>query len=165
MRRIEPLAPGHDRPGFDCGTPALNRYLREIARQHADKGIARSFVLVDDSTPTEILGFFTLTVCEVQSESLPSQIARKYPRMIPAARLARLAVARTHQRSGLGRLLLVDAMRRCLAVAESIGIIGLFVDAKDEAAARYYAQYGFILLPDQPLTLFLPMGSLRQALR
>ncbi|MDE2346592.1 MAG: GNAT family N-acetyltransferase, partial [Gammaproteobacteria bacterium] len=89
--------------------------------------------------------------------------ARRYPRLIPAARLARLAVTQTRQRSGLGRLLLVDAMRRCLAVAESVGIIGLFVDAKDEAAARYYAQYGFIPLPDQPLTLFLSMDNLRQA--
>ena len=164
MRRIEPLAPGHDRRGFDCGTPALNRYLCEIARQHADKGIARSFVLVDSAAPTEILGFFTLAVCEVQSERLPPRIARRYPRLIPAARLARLAVAQAQQRRGIGRVLLVDAMRRCLAVAASVGIIGLFVDAKDEAAAGYYAQYGFVPLPDQPLTLFLPLDTLKQAL-
>ncbi|MDN5863770.1 MAG: GNAT family N-acetyltransferase [Gammaproteobacteria bacterium] len=165
MRRIEPLAPNHDRSGFDCGVSALNRYLRETARQHADKGISRSFVLTDASAPDKILGFFTLSVCEIQAERLPSRIARKYPRTIPAARLARLAIAKNRQREGLGRLLMVDAMLRCLAAAESVGIVALFVDARDEAAARYYAQYGFIPLPDQTLTLCLPLKTLRESLK
>jgi GNAT superfamily N-acetyltransferase len=164
MRRIEVLGPVHDRPDFDCGVPALNRYLHETARQHAEKGIARSFVLVETAVPAHILGFFSLSVCEIQSEYLPPRLAHKYPRLIPAARLARLAVAREHQRQGIGGLLMVDAMQRCLAVAESVGIVGLFVDAKDETVARYYAQYGFIPLPDQVLTLFLPLAHLQQAL-
>jgi hypothetical protein len=30
------------------------------SRQHLEKGISRTFVLVEDSNPTDILGFFTL---------------------------------------------------------------------------------------------------------
>jgi hypothetical protein len=45
-----------------------------------------------------------------------------------------------------------------------VGIIGFFVDAKNEDARRYYEQYGFIALPDNPLKLFLPLATLKQAL-
>jgi len=44
---------------IDCGNESLNRYLQQTARQHAEKGIARIFVLIDDVTSSDILGFFT----------------------------------------------------------------------------------------------------------
>ena len=42
------------------------------------------------------------------------------------------------------------------------GGIGLFVDAKDENAAAYYAQFGFVPLDGSPLTLFLPIQTIRE---
>ena len=38
------------------------------------------------------------------------------------------------------------------------------VDAKDEAAARFYRGFGFVPLPDAPLELFLPLRTDREAL-
>ncbi len=47
--------------------------------------------------------------------------------------------------------------------AEKIaGGVGLFVDAKDEQAAAYYSQFGFVPLDGAPLTLFLPIQTIRQ---
>ena len=60
MLKIETLGRDHDRSGFDCGSDALNQYLGKIARQHLNKGLSHTFVLVDDNTSTEILGFFIL---------------------------------------------------------------------------------------------------------
>jgi len=37
----------HDRTMFDCGEPVLNAYLQKTARQHLQKGIANTCVLVD----------------------------------------------------------------------------------------------------------------------
>jgi len=54
-------------------------------------------------------------------------------------------------------------MDRVLRVAEHLGIIGFFVDAKDVEAAMYYKQFGFIPLPDNSLELFLPLATIRQA--
>jgi hypothetical protein len=48
-----------------------------------------------------------------------------------------LAVARDLQRQGLGGLMMVDAMRRTLAVVENIGIICFFADAKNQNAREY----------------------------
>jgi hypothetical protein len=58
---------------------------------------------------------------------------------------------------------MVDAMRRALLVSEQVGIMGFFVDAKDQAASRYYQQYGFLPLPDNPLKLVLPLRTLQLA--
>ena len=51
MLKIEPLTRGHDREAFDCGNNELNQnqYLKKTARQHTEKGISRTFVLVDES--------------------------------------------------------------------------------------------------------------------
>jgi GNAT superfamily N-acetyltransferase len=165
MLRIEPLSQGHDREGFSCGDRDLDDYFKRTARQHNDKGISRTFVLVDLDEPAKILGFFTLASCEVVTAELPSEYAKKYPRKAPAAKLARLAVAWDLQRQGLGGIMMADAMRRTLAVAENIGIIGFFVDAKNQSARTYYEQYGFVTLPTHPLALFLPLATLAAAVQ
>jgi len=161
MLRIELLSRRHDREGFSCGESELDDYLKKTARQHNDKGISRTFVLVDGDEPLTILGFFTLTSCEVVTAELPTEYARKYPRKAPAAKLARLAVAT--KRQGLGGLMLADAMRRTISISENIGIIGFFVDAKNQNARDYYKQYGFIPLSSYPLSLFLPLATLAEA--
>ena len=164
MLRIEPLGSVHDRRGFDCGVPPLNRYLREIARQHVAKGIAKTFVVVDETAvaPKPLLGFFSLSLCQVLGQDVPAKWARTLPDQVPAMRLGRLAVARSHQGQGLGKVLLVDAIYKVASVADAAGGIGLFVDAKTEAAAAFYARFGFEPTPTGPLTLFLPMATLRR---
>jgi len=159
---IVPLARHHDRSRFDCGVPELNSFLKATARQHSDKGISRTFVLSDQEKP--ILGYFTLTLCEVRMEHLPATYAKKYPQHgLPAVRLARLAVSRKYQRKGYGGLLLAEAIHRTVLIAEQAGLIGLFVDAKDERAHKFYERYGFVSLPDHVLQLFMPLETLRLA--
>ena len=162
MPVITPLNRDHDRSGFDCGIPALNTFLKVTARQHNDKGISRTFVLTD--TTPQILGFFTLTLCEVNAPKLPPTLAARYPNHgLPAVRLARLAVSRKQQGKGYGELLLAEAIHRTLLIADQAGLIGLFVDAKDDKARTFYERYGFLVLPEEPLRLFLPIATLRAA--
>ena len=163
--RIEILTRAHDREGFDCGSKDLNRYLRHTAHQHSEKGISRTFVLVNDEDPSAILGFFTLASCEILVDKLPRKYEKKYPTRAPAVKLARLAVVKNMQKKGLGTHMMLDAMDRILRVAEHLGIIGFFVDAKNDEAAMYYKQFGFIPLPDNPLELFLPIATISQAFR
>lgn len=164
MPEIAPLARHHDRSRFDCGVPELNSFLKATARQHGKKGISRTFVLSDQEKPATILGYFTLTLCEVRTEHLPATYAKKYPQHgLPAVRLARLAVSRKYQRKGYGGLLLAEAVHRTVLIAEQAGVIGLFVDAKEERAHKFYERYGFVSLPGHVLQLFLPLETLRLA--
>jgi ribosomal protein S18 acetylase RimI-like enzyme len=160
---LEYLSRSHDRDGFDCGIDPLNAYLKQTARQHSERGIARTSVLVETNAtePKRILGYFTLSLCQVKGENLPSDVARKTPREAGAVKMGRLAVATTHQRQGIGRHLMAGAMQHFLDIYERGGGIGLFVDAKDATAAEYYARFGFIPLPHNPLQLFLPTKTIQ----
>lgn len=114
MLSIELLDATHDRNGFDCGEQPLNHYLQQIALQHIEKGISKTYVLVDETAdpPKPLLGFFTLSLCQVLGEELPSKWAKKLPRRIPAVKLGRLAVAKTSQGTGLAKAILAEALEK-----------------------------------------------------
>jgi len=166
VRKIELLAKSHDRDGFDCGSEPLNLFLKQTARQHAARGISRTFVLVEEGAfdPKPILGFFSLNLCQLKSESLSAEEAKRLPRDVSGVRLGRLAVAREYQRRGIGKTLLVAAMGKFIEIFNTAGGIGLFVDAKDQEAKRYYEQFGFVSLPSNELELFLPVNTIQEAL-
>jgi ribosomal protein S18 acetylase RimI-like enzyme len=166
VHKIELLAKSHDRDGFDCGSEHLNLFLKQTARQHAERGISRTFVLVDENSaaPKPIFGFFSLNICQIKSESLTAAEAKKLPRDVAGVRLGRLAVAKACQRQGIGKTLLVAAMGKFIEIFNAVGGIGLFVDAKDQDAKRYYEQFGFIPMPSNELELFLPVKTIQEAL-
>lgn len=155
MMQVLPLAGDHDRQEFDCGRRELNDWLRQVARQHQDKGLSKTFVAVREEAPTRICGYYALTLAELENRHLPEAWRKKLPRRIPGVRLGRLAVDRQHQGKGLGELLLVDALTRAQRIYTEAGGIGLFVDALDGQAAGYYLNFGFDASPDNPLLLFL----------
>jgi ribosomal protein S18 acetylase RimI-like enzyme len=156
MMQVRALAGDHDRQGFDCGRQALNDWLRQVARQHQDKGLSKTFVAVREEAPTRICGYYALTLSELENRHLPEAWRKKLPRRIPGVRLGRLAVDSQYQGKGLGELLLVDALTRAQRIYAEAGGIGLFVDALDEQAAGYYRNFGFAASPDNRLLLFLP---------
>jgi ribosomal protein S18 acetylase RimI-like enzyme len=166
VHKIELLEKTHDRDGFDCGSEPLNLFLKQTARQHAERGISRTFVLVDEDAvaPISILGFFSLNVCQIKAESLTPGEAKKLPRDVSGVRMGRLAVAKACQRQGMGKILLIAAMEKFMEIFNRAGGIGLFVDAKGQDAKRYYEQFGFVSLPSNELELFLPVKTIHDAL-
>lgn len=154
--RLLPLTGSHDRQGFDCGRPELNDWLRQVARQHQDKGLSRTFVATLEEVPASICGYYALTLAELENRNLPEAWRKKLPRRIPGVKLGRLAVDKKFQGKGLGELLLIDALTRAQRIYQEAGGIGLFVDAIDEQAAGYYKRFGFEAMPDNPLLLFFP---------
>ena len=134
-------------------------WLRQTAQQHQRRGISKTFVAVAEDEPSRILGFYALTACEVVSQDLPDDLAKRLPRKVPGIRLGRLAVDRTVQGQRLGELLLMDALDRARRVLEHVGVHALFVDAKDERAAAFYRKYGFRPLPEQPLQPVLVLSG------
>lgn len=154
---IQPLTGNHNRQDFDCGRPELNDWLRQMARQHQEKGLSKTFVAVLDEAPSLICGYYALTLTEVDTRPLPEARRKKLPRMIPGIRLGRLAVDARFQGKRLGELLLVDAIERVRLIHQHAGVVGLFVDELDDKAAAFYAHFGFEAFVDEPLKLFLPV--------
>jgi len=161
--RIEPLARSHDRSGFACGEPALDEYLARFARQNHESGIAKTFVAVAADKPKQVLGYYSISAGAIDRDNLPAHAAKRFPSFpIPVARLARLAVDREFQGRGLGEHLLLDSLNRVLRASSDVGIVAVLLDAKHEKAKRFYARYEFESLPDQPLTLWLPMAAIHR---
>ena len=154
--QVLPLAGSHDRQGFDCGRQELNDWLRQVARQHQDKGLSKTFVAIREEAPECICGYYALMLAELENRHLPAAWRKKLPRRIPGVRLGQLAVDNAFQGKGLGELLLVDALTRTRRIVTEAGGVGLFVDALDAQAAGYYRHFGFQAAPDNPLLLFLP---------
>lgn len=162
---VEPLGRQHDRTAFHCGAEALDRYLKQKARQDADKRVAAPFVAVR-LPDTVVLGYYTLSASVLTLTDLPDELARKLPRypQLPVTLLGRLAVDQSTKGQGLGEHLLLDALHRSLAHADQIAAMAVVVDAKDESAAAFYRHYGFIPMQTQPSRLFVPMRSIAQLL-
>lgn len=161
---VERLGPEHDRTAFRSGSEPLDTYLQRFALQNDRKGIGRTFVAVRPGEKA-VAGFYTLAAGAVRTDVLPAEAAKRLPRYpVPVAHLGRLAVDVSAQGQGLGAALLVDALRRVLAASDVLAVHAVEVVAKDEAARRFYARYGFVPLSDDPLHLYLPLATLRKAL-
>lgn len=149
----------HDRSLFSSAPPALDRYLREQVSQDIRRRVAACFVALTDAE--RIAGYYTLATASVPLTGLPDELRRKLPRYgaVPAIRMGRLAVDAAFKGQGLGGALLVNALRR--SAGSEIPAAVLVVDAKDEQATSFYLHYGFVSLQDTPMTLFLPLASVR----
>ena len=155
---IEPLGRQHDRTAFSCGLPELDRYLARQAGQDVRRRIARVFVCTAGNSNV-VLGFYTLSALSIDLTSLPEELSRKLPRHpVPCALIGRLAVDRSAHGTGLGRMLLADAVKRVTAVGETVAMHALIVDAANDDAKRFYERFGFAPLTDDPMRLFLPLG-------
>lgn len=62
--------------------------------------------------------------------------------------------------NGIGKLLLVNAIKRTLVASNDIGIYAMVVDAIDEKARAFYEQYGFVTVGHVAGRLWLPLKSL-----
>jgi GNAT superfamily N-acetyltransferase len=155
-----PLGKQHERKRFDCGEAPLNRYLQRYARQNHESGGAKTFIAAPTDNKARVLGYYTLCPGSLDYARTPKIVSRGLGRYdVPVYRLGRLAIDVSVQGRGLGGELLVSAGRRCLAVAEQVGGVGLLIDAKSARAAEWYRTYGAVALEDAPLSLILPLAT------
>ena len=155
---IVPLGKQHERKSFDCGEPSLNRYLHDYASQDIRRRVNRVFAASPTDTPRQIVGYYSLSAGSLNAADLPEKLRRRLPKYpLPVVLLGRLAVDESHQGTGLGSILLADALQRIAQASQVMAVYAVIVDALNDRAAEFYQQFGFIPLPSQPLKLFLPL--------
>jgi GNAT superfamily N-acetyltransferase len=151
-----PLSPDHDLSGFDCGEPALDDWLKQRAARNESR-FSRTYVVCEGS---QVVGYYCISAGAVERGAAPGKLRRNAPNSIPVSILGRLAVSRSHAGRGLGSDLLADALRRIALASQSIGIGAVLVQAKDEAAKRFYlARAEFEEHPAESRTLYLPIET------
>lgn len=161
--QIVSLERSQDWAAFDCGESELNEWLRAHALSSEKSGSARTFVAVDAAN--RVLGYYAMAAQSVVAVSAPERLRKGMPRHpIPVVLLARLAVDQNLKGRGLGAGLLKNALLRCLNASKEVGVRAVIVDAKNDAARRFYAHFDFEAFPEDPDRLFLLIKDLRKGL-
>lgn len=154
----------HSRENFNCGNAILDRYFKQQLTQDIKKQACVCFVLADNKHIVK--GFFTLSNLSIPKASVPPGFQKKLALYtdVPVTLLGRLAVDIQYKGKGLGETLLMDALHKSFNTAKTIASWAVVVDPIDDAAVKFYAKYGFIMIPDSG-KMFLPMKTIEEAVK
>lgn len=158
----ENLNSNHRKKEFSCGKEILDNYLQNQANQDIKRKLSACFVLNDEESNL-LKGYYTLSNNSIPQSMIPTEFQKKLPKSydsIPTTLLGRLAIDNRFQAKGIGKLLLLDALKRSYEISKSIGSFAVIVDPLDEDAVQFYDKYGFINLPDSG-KMFLPMNTIK----
>jgi ribosomal protein S18 acetylase RimI-like enzyme len=152
----------HDRKSFTCGVAVLDRYFREQVTQDIRRRVTNCFVAID--TAGVVAGYYTFAATSLAAGEMTADEIKRLPRypLLPAALIGRLAIAEQHRGQGLGAALIVDAVSRTMRAEPAI--FALIVDAKDDAAIRFYMHLGFRPFVSRPMSLFFPVAEAQRRL-
>ncbi|KAF2516455.1 GNAT family N-acetyltransferase [Flavobacterium foetidum] len=158
---IEKLSKDHKKSGFDCENTVLNNYIQKQAKQDRNRDLSVCYVLVD-SENKKIVGYYTLSGNSVNTQDFPLELVKRMPpsyQNLPTILLGRLAVDKEIKGKGYGAILLMDALKKCVDISRSLGVLAVIVDPIDSNAVTFYEQYGFILLPGTG-KMFIPIKTI-----
>ncbi len=153
--------------GFDCGSAAQSECLARHALQAHQSGTSRVYVVSEETEEGQkVVGYYALAAESVAPATAPQWLAPGAGRSHqPVVILTRLGVDLACQGLGLGKALVVDALRRVAAASEVIGVRALLIHCENDTARDSYLRLAkFDASPADPLHLFLLMKDLRNAL-
>lgn len=148
---IRPLAEGDLRFPFSCGNRDLDLYWTTHALPNAKKHLNSTYVAADGP---RIQGFLTVVSSTLDVESTNKVLGKgTTPFPAPILLLARLAVQKTVQKSGVGKSLIRHTLRIAIDQSKRSGCCGVLVHPKADSVG-YYKALGF-----SPLELAKPHGA------
>jgi GNAT superfamily N-acetyltransferase len=151
----------HETDQFRCGRPGLDEWLRRRAlSNHLERYTSVRVV----AAGPRVVAYYGLS----SSSIVPSEVPRSLrggqpPDPVPAFLIARLAVDIDWQHRRLGRAMVQDALRCCLAASRLVGSRLLMVHALDPEAAVFYRNLGFVSSRTNPLLLMQPLKRVASA--
>lgn len=153
---IEPLSVKNDVKQFAMGDQAfqpLKTFLQNQALDFQNSLIAQTYVVVKNSDKNQnirkVVGYITLTCSEIDLqdfydvEDCPQ--ANRYD-VLPAVKIARLAVDKNYREYGIGKMLIQFAVSLCVnVIIEQVGCRFLITDSKEDSIT-FYERCGFTVL-------------------
>ncbi len=159
----EILNPNHRKKEFYCGKEMLDNYLHYQANQDIKRKLSVCFVLANPENNL-IKGYYTLSNNNIPLNLVPANFKKNLPKSytsIPTTFLGRLVIDNRYQGQGIGRDLLIDALRRSFEATAHIASFAVIVDPLDNKAEDFYLKYGFIKIPDSG-KMFLAMQTIEK---
>ncbi len=159
----------HDRSAFSCGFAPIDNFLKSSLSDQIKAGMVTAWIATAGDDPT-VLGFYTLGAMAVRANLGPKKWQRVGVPDIPVIYIRAVAVHENSQGMGFGTALVIDAMKRCLEIADQVGAAAITLDVLQddhfERRWKFYAELGFQPLEDadNPHRVFIPMADVRASL-
>ena len=165
--RIRSLKKSDNRKEFESGQADLDHFFKRYAGQNQFRHhIGVTYIATNEES---VFGYMTVAMGVLEVEGLPERKSLPGPYPLPILRLGRLAVDNRYQSQGIGKQLLRYALRLALQQKDTVGCVGMVVDAKPEVV-EFYKKFGFSMIDDplegeirgnpRPRPLFLPIKAI-----
>lgn len=160
----------HDRSAFSSGFAPIDNFLKLSLSDQVKDGMVTAWIATADGENT-VLGFYTLGAMAVRAEFGPKKWQRERVPDVPVIYIRAVAVREDMQGKSLGTALVIDAMDRCLGIANQIGAAAIILDVLDgdhfDRRWKFYSDLGFRPLgdPGNPRRVFIPMADVRATLK
>jgi predicted GNAT family N-acyltransferase len=153
--------------GFTSGDRHLDKYFADNAVRNGRADLGQTYVL--RGGPSGVQGYYTLVSGSVATDDIRALVEQNLPRYerLGAILLGRFAVQKELQGQGkVGPALLEEALRRSVGIADQAGCVGVYLDAKNDGAARFYQRYGFSRIGEpEALQMFVSMKKVRASIQ
>lgn len=159
----------HDRSAFSCGFAPIDNFLNLSLPDQIKADMVAAWIATAEGDPA-VLGFYTLGAMAVRADFGPKTWQRARVPDIPVIYIRAVAVREDMQGKQLGTALVVDALRRCLGIADQMGAGAVVLDVLDggdfDRRWKFFAEIGFAPLgdPDNPRRVSIPMATVRATL-
>lgn len=160
---ISTLKADHLLSNFRCGTDELDKFICKKAQKfHATNRVKVFCAHLRSSV--NVYGVYTLTMRIEETNKLlrdeQDHVSDKY---FPAIYIGTLAVLDRYQNSGLGTIMLMNALMRAHYVSQNVAVFGVALRSLNDRTTKLYQKYGFGLR-DQSATplMVLPIWSLNE---
>ena len=159
----------HDRSAFSCGHGPIDNFLKSSLSDQIRSGVVTAYMATERGG-SDVIGFHTLGAPAVRADSGPERWRRARMPDVPLIHIRVVAVREDRQGKGIGAALVVDALRKCLAISDRMGAAAVVLDApRDDRFERrwaFYERLGFRALdaPDNPGRAFISMADVRATL-
>lgn len=123
--------------GYKLGRILTGNYLLVLSWQIPKQ------MTFKDIIPFRMIVFLSVVFRNIFRRNFRNHILQFLPLL-----LGRLAIDKKHQGKGIGKILLIDALKRSYEISQKIGSFALVVDPMDEESESFYKKYDFLTLPD-----------------
>ena len=158
--RVRPFKDKSCLDRFDCGERDIN-YFAKKAPKWVEKNRHKVFLAHDGDAPWG-LGFYSLSLMIEDAKKIGTSQAAVYEVGAPLVYVDALGVRLTYQGLGMGRLLLIDALKRAHSISENVAVYGVALRSLNDRTTAFYEKHGFGRIEDKKFPLMVvPIWTLQ----
>lgn len=133
---------------LECSVSEFNSFCKNNLKKNVTNNFIDASVLLNTESSDLVVGFYTIENHRINKplkENLSEkelEIFKHAPSTIAVTRLTMLGLKKSYEGNGLGKLLLINAIKRVYDASKYINTIGLYIDAVEDKI-EFYKYYDF----------------------